>query len=1334
MLYYLKSKKIFYVGLFFLFGTTLSFANSIFNNFGFKITEINQSEITVTYEIPNFKIDSIYDLENHLYFLPKIFGSNISQNNKRVELYSSLNFTVPYPSGAEVIDFNVDKQIVLNVPIAKINLIKDYARDELLSKENNNFVLTTGIDYKLKYLGISAGRHVSELIFKTAWGDEQHTVVPVKISFKVRFKEKMDLTSEILDETPEITINHNYSKNWIIKNRSFREVINKHEGLQSDNNKWVKIKITKEGIYSITTNDLKDIGVTIPSDQINTIKIYGKGGKELPEKINDSTLNELTEQPIIIKTKNDGSLDKIIFYGASTVGFKQKWDNSFEHYINHYGDDNYYFLIWGGKASKQFAPLNNSEGIVENRPTTYTRLIFFEEEMHNAFDGGSGRQWFGRNLLPATFTDILHNLDRSQNILYRFAVAHKSSYWGNFTIKQNNNKISEISLNPVSGYYDASRSFSDVILSSSSISNDNRSILQFEYLNNSGLSSALGYIDWYEIQYPAFFTAIDNEISFFADVTKPGLTEYSVNGFNGSEIYGFDITDPENPQLLTNMSQTGGIFIFRANIEVDKSRKYFISSKLVKPASMNLINFRNLRGDLSNAEMVLITHEDLLESAEYYKEYREKQSNIKVDIVTVQDIYNEFSSGIPDPTAVRDYIEYIYHTWNKKPKYIMLWGDGHYDYKNISTKAPNFVPTYQTLDDFTLFYEVNSYTTDDYFVCVDGDDQLIDIPIGRMPVYSNTSGKDLVDKIAYYENNSSKDAWRTNMLILADDSWTTENKDRTLHTAQAENLSNKILPNYIILNKIYLPEYPVENVSGGRRKPAVTQDLISKVNTEGNVLLCYIGHGNPRVWTHEEVFERSTTIPQLRNLDKLFFLTAASCDFGRFDMTDIRSGSEELILSTIGGAIGTFSSTRLVYSEPNAELNEQFYQFIFERNPETGLRYSLGEISFLTKLIRHNENDRKYCLLGDPSVKLLIPDYKLEISSINGIETDNNDTIDLKSLQKIAVEGYVSYPWSEEIDSNFNGTVILNVFDSDKIMEVFDDDGSPYGTIHHYTKKGGALNRSSYEVINGKFKAEFIIPKDISLSNGTGRLYAYAYSKDDKFACGNFNNFIITGIDEINHSDKTGPEIKIYFDSKQFQEGDLVNCTPLLIVELSDESGINSTGLGLGHRIEAWIDDSPVPIDLTDKFSSSLENPNSGTVQQLLFDLKPALHKIKVRAWDVFNNYSIAETHFRISECNDLQIWNFLAYPDPMESTTLFKFNHNLTPPFDYKLSIYNQAGQYVKTLNGTINTLHSGEIFWDGFDSQGNVVPIGSYFIIMEAINNDGIKIKGNSNFVIIR
>ena len=675
---------------------------------------------------------------------------------------------------------------------------------------------------------------------------------------------------------------------------------------------------------------------------------YGNGGLELSEKLSDSVYNELIEQPIIVNTKSDGKLDRIIFYAASTSGFRQKWDYSFEHYINHFGDNNYYFLIWGGEPAKKFIPITNPDGEVQHRPMTYTRLIFLEEEMHNAFDGGSGRQWFGRNLLPATFIDVLHNLDRSQNILYRFAVAHKASYWGNFTIKQNNNKIADISLNPVSGYYDAARSFSGVKVSGTSISSDNRSVLQFEYTNGSGLSSALGYIDWYEIQYPAFFTAIDDEISFFTDITKEGLAEFSINGFNGSEIYGFDVSDPKQPKLITNMSNTGGIFVFRTNLIENQSRRFFISSKMKKPKSMELVNFRNLRQDNSNAEMVLITNQELLESAEYYKAYREKQTNIKVDIITVQDIFNEFSSGIPDPTAIRDYLAYIYHNWSKTPKYILLWGDGHYDYKNISSQRTNFVPTYQTLDDFTSFYQVYSYTTDDFFVCVDGDDALVDIPVGRLPVYSNNSGKDLVDKISFYENNSSKDMWRTKMTLLADDSWTTGSRDGTLHTGQAEELRNEILPEYMIYNKIYLPEYPLENVSGGRRKPAVTQDLISTVNTDGNVLLCFIGHGNPRVWTHEEVFERSLTIPQFRNLDKLFFLTAASCDFGRFDMTDIRSGSEELILSKIGGAIGTFSSTRLVYAQPNAELNEQFYGFIFDRNPSTGLRYTLGDCLLYT--------------------------------------------------------------------------------------------------------------------------------------------------------------------------------------------------------------------------------------------------------------------------------------------------------------------------------------------------------------------------------------------------
>jgi hypothetical protein len=1188
---------------------------------------------------------------------------------------------------------------------------------------------------KIEYLGISRDRHLASLKIKSAYYENGNVMIPHKVIIKISFDYLNTSNQKQKNDDFDIvtSINHFESDIWKINfNKNTTDNYKKDKVQNNVEQVWLKLKIDKEGVYRINVSDISALGYSIPKDEIPTIKIYGHGGKELDEKVSSAEKNILNEQEIIVRTTSSGDLDRIIFYAAGANGFSYNEGTGFSHYINHYSNSNYYLLTWKGQNGKRATALPAITEEPLHRPTTYTNMVFFEEEMHNAFVGGSGRQWFGRNLLPTTFVEPLHNLDRSGQITYRVSVAHRASRTGKFTIKENNKELFSISLSPISGYYDAMRQIKSTTVPADYIAGDNRSSLNFNYQNDISSSSALGYFDWYEIYYPSYLTPIDNQISIFTDANKTGITEYSINNFTNNDIIAFDVSEVSNPKLIANSASTGGMFVFKSDVKSNFVNKYFISANLKKP-DIERMDFVNLRNDNSNADLILITHPKLIESATKYKEYREKQSNLKVDIVRTDNIFNEFASCIPDPTSIRDYLAWTYNNWTNKPKYVLLWGDGHYDYKNIDTKDINFVPTYQTEDVLDSFYETYSFTTDDFFANIVGNDKLVDLAIGRLPIYSNESGYSMIEKIKHYENNSSLDSWRTNVTIVADDSWRTGGADRSLHTGQAESLWTNIIPPDYATKKIYLPEYPTSTVSGGRRKPRVMEDIISTVNTSGNVLLCFIGHGNPRVWTHEEVFEKSITVPQMKNLDKLFFLTAASCDFGRFDDPSRRSGAEELVLSPFGGAIGTFSSTRLVYAEANARLNELFYSNVFSRNA-SGRRYTIGEISYLSKIIRYDENDQKYCLLADPSVKLLLPDYYSVIDSINGISLSEADTAQLKALSKITIKGHISSPSSTLTDNTFNGTVIINMLDCDQYMRAFEDDGTEFGTVHRYWKNGGALNRSSYKVENGKFVAEFFIPKDISFAYKPGRLFAYAYTADNRFANGDNRQFIITGIEDIVSPDNEGPEIDIYLDSRDFLSGNIVKCTPLLIVDLKDESGINTTGLGLGHRIEAWIDNSPISIDLTDNFRTSIGDSKTGSVETLLFDLKPGLHEIKIRAWDVFNNYSEKSTLFRITDCNEVVISNVIAYPNPAQDNVTIRFYHNISPPFEAELFISNVLGQNVRNLEQKINTSLTGEIKWDIFDNNGAILPSGNYSFYLMIRNSQSVMETTNGIITIIR
>ncbi len=1325
-----------------LFNPINIFSSNIYNSYGWDVISSNHNELSLSFKPVIIGFDTITTTNGQLTIIPKIKGAVLvkSSDGGPMSFVVSQNITVPSKNGFQLNSYKINSYTKINSLIAPNPFYKKVNKDDFQTiykiKADLYNKTKESKQVELTYKGLARNRYIAELKINVAHYDKNSNsiLIPKEVIVKILFSKPafQNNKSTIDDYDLPISINNLQTKDWKINYSKIINKNNKNEKTQEVKNQtWVKIKIDKEGIYQISKSMLSNLGYYINKDEINTIKIYGNGGLELSENVIDGLNNKLNEQNIIVKTKN-GELDKIIFYAAAANGFRYDSIKGFNHYINHYSNSNYYLLTWKGEQSKSFEPIESPTGEVVNRPVTYTHRMFYEEELNNAYTGGSGRQWFGRNLLPAIFTEQLYNLDRKGDILYRASVAHRANDYGTFSIFENNKAIMDINLNPVSGYNDANRQYGTSIQAASIISSDDRSILKFSY-KNSGGSSALGYFDWYEIHYPAFLLPVDDEIYYYTSPELSGLTEYSINNFSNNNIYGFNVGDPANPRQIKNISTTGGMFVFRVNLEKKHPQRYFISAKIKTPA-LESIKIANLRSDFANSDLVVITSPLLIKSANNYKNYREKQSNISVSIVTTDDIYNEFNAGMLDPVAIRDFLAFAFANWSNKPKYVLLWGDGHYDYKQISTTAPNFVPTYQVDNNTTVFSEIDSYTSDEFFTTVAGDDRILDIAIGREPVYSDVSGDWIVEKIKHYENNSSLDTWRTNMTIVADNSWTTDRTDGTLHTGQAERLWRNILPDDIQVKKIYLPEYPTINVAGGKRIPRANEDLVSTVNTSGNLFLCWIGHGNPRVWAHEEIFERSITVPQMKNLDKLFFLTAASCDFGRFDTPEIRSGAEELILSKVGGAIGTFSSTRLVYAEPNAQLNELLYTNFFNRNPQTGNYYTIGEVFYQTKALRVYNNDKKYCLLGDPCVKLLLPENRAIIDSLNHIYVaDEKDTVTLKALSTVDIKGHITYPSSTITDKTFNGTAIITMLDCDQDISVLEDDGTKSGTTHNIVKYGGALNRSAVKVTNGEYEAKFIIPKDISFLNRTGRLFVYAYSDDNHFAKGDTRDFVLSGIDSSSIIDNTPPVIKIYLDSRDFVSGDYVRCIPLLMADLADDSGINTTGLGLGHRIEAWIDNKPKSFDITDKFNSSLTNHNSGTVEDYIFNLEPGLHTVKVRAWDVFNNFSEAETSFRTSDCDGIIINNLINYPNPTENLTTIKFNHNISPPFDVQIDLYDILGQKINTFNSTINSAFTAEIPINCIDKNNKALSIGNYLYRLNITNANGIR-KNVSSYLTIK
>ncbi len=1313
-------EKAFFCVLFLLVFSMNSFALTK----GFQVLEETATTLRIKFN-PNLVGFDTIQIDGDSFLNPKIQGAfvrDFAPNSPKV-LYVSELIAIPNPTSFHFsYTIHSFREIKGKIPpSATLNYEND----------GNRFAMANYLDFhpvewvRCNYLGIGRNIHLAEILIASAQYDPRKNaiLVPNEIEITITF-EPSQPTSIIKasDDLMVDVLNPKQAKQWIISLRNTNTTIyekEKADKLLAENNPFVKIKVEKEGIYKIDASMLSSLGINIPINQVNTIKIYGGTGRPLSERVPNALKNTFNEIPIIVRSKQNGELDYLLFYGIGTQGFEYN-GQEFRSYTNPFGNTNYYYLTWGGSEGKRFTfdSVENSTNV--NTPAFYIERIFFKEEFINPYASGSGRTWFGGSIFPRIFTNLLSNLERNGDVLYRFNVAHKYrsdsfNLKGVFSFYEaSSNLLGKVSLPPISSgdiYTEAKSGEITTSLPAKQIAYDNRSNIRIEYYNPE-TGRATPFFNFYEIHYPRAFVPIDNTTSFFSNPTDSGCFEYQINGFSG-EIFGFDVTIPDSPKQVKNLSVVGSSFTFRANIEPNKVRKFFISSNTYKP-EVTKINLRDLRTMPLNADVVIITNKLLRSSAENYKQYREKTTNLSYTIVYVDEIFDEFSYGIPDPTGIRDFLAFALYSWEKKPKYVLLWGDGHYDYKNITTKNENYVPTYESSDAFTSYNGTNTYASDDYLAYIAGDDQQIDVAIARVPVYDDQAGNIYVNKIETYESNSEGSSWRATMILAADDGLTKYDppqSDGNLHTRDSEVLSREKIPPMFFQRKVYLPEYPLENIPGGRRKPQASADLVQTINN-GGILVNWVGHGNPRVWAHEELFDRDKTVGQLVNKNKLFFGIAATCDFGRFDMTEIRSGTEELLFSPKGGAIGYFTATRLVYVSDNAAINQEFVEKMFERNSE-GKYSKIGDVYFKIKQYRHNDNDKKYLLFGDPLITLNMPEYNIVIKKVNGTNVGSLPTdslITFKAMSKLQIEGAVASPLDSSTVSHFNGIAEIVVNDVDYIKEVKDID--PQKTSHYIAKTGGILAKGIVQVINGEFSTEFYIPEEISYLPGNISLRVFAKDTSGKyFALGYFNKMKINGVDVLSVDDDVPPKVEIFLNDTTFREGDIVSNPPMLILRLWDNYGINATGRGIGHRIEAWIDNNIESIDLTDKYESSLTNPKQGYAKSLIYGLEPGEHKIRARAWDIFNNYTVAETKFRILGPEDgIKIYNLSTYPNPASGALTFRFQHNTNGPFRITLEVFSIFGNLVYSSVFEESKLLRVELPWNCLDNSGNSIPSGIY------------------------
>ena len=873
--------------------------------------------------------------------------------------------------------------------------------------------------------------------------------------------------------------------------------------------------------------------------------------------------------------------------------------------------------------------------------------------------------------------------------------------------------IESVAVNKISGAY--ATEYAKTSISTTNFNSSEENIeLKIHY--SSSDNGAIGWLNYIELNTRRNLI-MDSDYLLFRDATllTNEVATFEISNAS-SDVLVWDVTDHANVKEMTiNISNNTVSF----NDSINELKEYiaFNNNSYLSPNLHAKIQNQNLHNTDANIEYVIVVHPEFITSAQRLAQLHLEKSNLKSIIVTPEQIYNEFSSGSQDVSAIRDFLRMLYKKPESQLKYLLLFGDGSYDPKERIINNTNYIPTYQSQNSTHPIY---SYVTDDYFALLDDDEGLfnstdqVDIGVGRFPVTTLAQADDLVKKVEVYISNEAFGSWRNNIVFVADDG---DSQDGNTHMWQADSLANYISDNYdeINIHKIYLDNYYQESTTAGPRSPSAQYSINNRID-QGALLVNYTGHGSPLGWTKERILEVDQ-INSWNNINKLPLFMTATCKFSYFDDPENISAGEQVLLNSNGGAIGLLSTTRLVYSPPNYNLNSKFIRTLF--NKDNGQYLRLGDIVKKTKVLSGSStNNRNFILLGDPALRLAYPNYDINTTSI--IDT-------LKALQEVTIEGQVESNGS--ILSSFNGELFVSVFDKEIIRTTL---GQESCTPMPYRDQNKILYKGSASVIAGKFSFSFIVPKDIEYNFGLVKISYYALNDDDEFpadangSIGKQDSIYIGGtVSDIDY-DFYGPDINLFMNTRNFINGGVTDRNPILVADILDASGINTVGNGIGHDITAVLDGNTANVYvLNDFYVSKKDNFREGIIRFPFYNLEPGEHTIKLKVWDVFNNSSEKEISFYVIDEDEVIISNFTSYPNPFSNNTDIYFEHNqVNKQLDFKLDIYSITGVLIKSFETSIfNNLdyRVGPISWNGRDNYGRKVSPGVYFLNLGITLNNG-------------
>lgn len=1064
--------------------------------------------------------------------------------------------------------------------------------------------------------------------------------------------------------------------------------------------RWVRIKIESTGITHISNTQLKAMGFADPSK----VNVFGKGGAMIPEALTADMSDDL---PLLPSVKTASG---IMFYANDCFSWRPTWTNSvvpFAHTINPYSAEAYYFLSdIDIKADNRADDLTDTGGLPVI--TSFTSRLVHENDIEAP--DHTGRQLLGedfRSQKSRTFDfNLPDNIDGTAAV--RVAFGANTSGGSALTFTANGKKLAASSADKISNV--GKDQFIVNITTIKEIKEiDNKLSLGIDFSYSGMLVTAR--LDYIEVCWPRALRLHEGSLLFQFDNTEDTAAE--ISGLSSSSLI-WDVTDPASPREVSFTLQ-GNKGTFRAPAGYHEYVAFEPSAIAAKNVTWTKVANQDIHA-LPSPDLVIISFEEYMQGANRIAELHRSHDGMLVHVLTPEAIYNEFSGGVPDVSAFRKLLKMWHDRPGERPlRYCLLMGRPSYDNKCVTSaqKAAGYrpMPIRQSPTGTT---ETSSFSTDAYIAmlddCAEDEFNLRSarqyVGVGRLPVKSAKEALEMAAKIENYVCNPTYGAWRNKIMMIADD------RDNSIHLEQSQRLYNELITegrgNRFTYDRLYLDAYPQELSSVGPIFPSAKSRMMRNWN-EGVILTTYIGHASPTSWTHEKLLEWSDMISFTN--PNLTFLYAATCSFGKWDAPSV-SGGEMMVLNPTAGAIGMIVPSRTVYMANNGTLTNLVGKVLLTPRPD-GEPYAIGDILYRAQNEYVDENKLRFCLMADPAIRMPRPSLSVNIASIDhtDISDDSNPMPELRAMGTGVIEGTVVNT-DGSTATDFNGNIILDLYDAEMPVTTIDRASDSKVTV--YNDRRTRLSSVMAKVKEGQWSATIMLPSEIDNNYSPALISAYAWTDTGREANGNTDRLYVYGYNEDQGADSEGPEIeKFYLNSSAFADGALVNSSPIVFANVFDQSGINISDSGLGHKMSITIDGKKTYNDVSIYYTHDTERIGAGSIAYPLDDIEPGKHTLSFTVWDNANNSSTASLEFNVGAAVDPVISHLSTDANPASTDVTFTIGIDRpNTKVECLLEVFNLEGRKVWHHTEDVSTDRDSRIRvkWDLCATAGSRVPRGIY------------------------